>query len=95
MTTKRRAATAADKFLELVRGFPLRPIRTQADYDRAAKVLAELGARMTGCHPRKRLHRRVSRHIRDYDEKHSSLIKRSIRKSPIKILKYTHAGTSD
>jgi HTH-type transcriptional regulator/antitoxin HigA len=37
--------TVADDYLDLVKRFPLRPIRTEAQYEQAARVLAGLLAR--------------------------------------------------
>jgi len=37
-----RVYPAADKYLALVRRFPLRPIRSEAEYDRAARMLDSL-----------------------------------------------------
>jgi HTH-type transcriptional regulator/antitoxin HigA len=39
---KARARAGADDYLELVRQLPLRPIRSEAEYDRAARVLDSL-----------------------------------------------------
>lgn len=46
--TTRPTATAADDYLDLVRRFPLRPIRTAAEYDAAADVLDALAVRGEG-----------------------------------------------
>ena len=43
-------ATAIDRYLELIREFPLRPLRSEADLDRAQTVLDELtdrGSKLT------------------------------------------------
>jgi HTH-type transcriptional regulator / antitoxin HigA len=44
---KRNTITRAvkDDYLDLVRGFPLRPIRTEADYDLAIELLKDLAGR--------------------------------------------------
>lgn len=39
---KARIRRATDHYLELVRQFPLRPIRSEAEYDQAARVLDSL-----------------------------------------------------
>ena len=39
---KARVRAGADHYLELIRQFPLRPIRTEAEYDGAARVLDSL-----------------------------------------------------
>ena len=38
-------ATVTDDYLDLIRRFPLRPIRTDAEYDQAIPILEELVAR--------------------------------------------------
>jgi HTH-type transcriptional regulator/antitoxin HigA len=39
------ARRVPDKYLKLIRSFPLRPIRTDAENDEAVEVIASLGAR--------------------------------------------------
>lgn len=41
-----------DRYLELILEFPLRPIRSKADYRRAAKVIDRLAAHDEGTLPR-------------------------------------------
>lgn len=43
--TKATKTKVADDYLELVKKFPLRPIRTEAQYDRALNILAALVGR--------------------------------------------------
>jgi HTH-type transcriptional regulator / antitoxin HigA len=48
MTTESReagAAPPADAYLDLVRAFPLRPIRNTSDHDRAIEVVNSLAGR--------------------------------------------------
>jgi HTH-type transcriptional regulator/antitoxin HigA len=45
MLKNRRRRDAADDYLDLVRRFPLRPIREEAEYDQAIAILKELVAR--------------------------------------------------
>jgi HTH-type transcriptional regulator / antitoxin HigA len=45
--TANRAAIS-DRYLDLVREFPLRPIRTKADYDRAGKLIDRLATQEEG-----------------------------------------------
>lgn len=41
----RKRTAATDDYLDLVRRFPLRPIRTDADYDQAVEILSSLVGR--------------------------------------------------
>jgi len=52
-------AAASDEYLELIRAFPLRALRTQAEHDEAVKILARLLGRPDG---------RLSSGERDYAE---------------------------
>jgi HTH-type transcriptional regulator/antitoxin HigA len=46
MVVKRKSGgSGADVYLRLVRDFPLRPIRSEAEYDRAVEILKELVAK--------------------------------------------------
>src|ERR1700760_322787 len=45
MSTATKKTTAGDSYLELVKKFPLRPIRSEAEYDRAVKVMDGLAIR--------------------------------------------------
>ena len=42
---KTKAIKVADDYLDLVRAFPLRPIRSEADYDQAIEILKDLAGR--------------------------------------------------
>jgi HTH-type transcriptional regulator/antitoxin HigA len=105
ITTRKRHRNgkAADDYLALVRAFPLRPIRSRDDYDRALQVLENLtagadGDRASGHRAGEGLTARKSdyadvlaRMVRDYDERHSSLLIERLRgrkPSPVDILKY-------
>ena len=48
MNTKTHSRPSRDYFLELVKSFPLKPIRTPAQYDRAGEVLSRLVVRPEG-----------------------------------------------
>jgi HTH-type transcriptional regulator / antitoxin HigA len=83
----------ADDYLELVRRFPLRPIRTRAEYDRAGKILEDLVGRAdAGLSPGEGDYTDVlSTLVREYDEKHSSILQDRAagrRSSPIEMLKF-------
>ncbi|MCC7349710.1 MAG: hypothetical protein IT446_04000 [Phycisphaerales bacterium] len=45
MNKTRKTAIATDDYLDLVRRFPLRPIRNEADYDTAIEILKSLVSR--------------------------------------------------
>jgi HTH-type transcriptional regulator / antitoxin HigA len=83
----------ADDYLELVRRFPLRPIRTRAVYDCAGKILEDLVGRAdAGLSPGESDYTDVlSTLVREYDEKHSSILQDRAagrRSSPIEMLKF-------
>jgi len=91
--TKKRTRSAADDYMELVRCFPLRPIRTRADYQLAAEILADLVGRADeGLTAGENDYADVlSRLVREYDQQHSSILKDLAAKggvSPINALKY-------
>src|SRR5437763_3278710 len=95
-TTKKRAdrgATAADDYLDLVRRFPLRPIRTRDEYDQASQLLLELISRENraglGAGEGDYVDM-LTRMVREYDERHSSLLKELRAKgkpTPVELLK--------
>ncbi|HEY8667938.1 MAG TPA: hypothetical protein VIL86_14840 [Tepidisphaeraceae bacterium] len=74
---KRRSEQASDDYLELVRCFPLRPLRTEVEYDRAVEVLGNLVGRAdAGLTPGESDYADVlSGLVREYDEQHSSILK--------------------
>lgn len=94
-TMKKRAAGAgagADEYLELVRRFPLRPIRTRPDYERATTMLADLVGRAdTGLSPAESDYADVlARLVREYDERRSGLLREPSgagRMSPVEALR--------
>ena len=87
-----RMDQATDDYLKLIRHFPLRAIRSQATYDRAAEILKQLiGRADAGLTAGESDYADVlSRLVRDYDEQHSSILKDIAAKksSPIEILKH-------
>ncbi len=92
-TAKKRGERAADDYLDWVIRFPLRPIRTQPDYDRALQILQDLTGRAdAGISAGESDYADVLSHlVRDYDEQHSSLLKQRAagrRPSPIELLKH-------
>jgi HTH-type transcriptional regulator/antitoxin HigA len=88
MKTKARTTTP-DDYLDLVRRFPLRPIRSAADHVQAVDILADLIGRADapGLTADESDYADVlGRLVRDYDKQHSSL--RQQRKlTPIEALK--------
>jgi len=90
-TTKKRSAgePAADDYLKLVRRFPLRPIRNEADYDRAIDILRDLIGRAD--HPGLTTGESdyadvLGRLTGEYDQRYSSILKQ--KSSPLEILRY-------
>ena len=85
------AGTAPADYLGLVRRFPLRPIRTRGEYDRAWIVLRELLARGESgdLSPGENDYTDVLVGLtREYDEKHSSVLAEARKLTPIDMLKY-------
>jgi HTH-type transcriptional regulator/antitoxin HigA len=90
-TAKKRSARepAADDYLDLVRRFPLRPIRSEADYDRALDILRDLIGRADrpGLTAGESDYADVlGRLVGEYDQRYSSILKQ--KSSPLEILKY-------
>jgi HTH-type transcriptional regulator/antitoxin HigA len=88
-----RRTRSKNSYLQLVRRFPLRPIRTAADYSRAGEILADLFARAdSGLTSDESDYADVlGRLVREYDERHSSILlkRRAGRKpSPVELLKH-------
>ncbi len=80
---------AADEYLELVRGFPLRPIRDVSSYETACTILTDLISRADdpGLSAAESDYADVlGRLVRDYDEKHATVLKEDA--SPIDLLKH-------
>jgi HTH-type transcriptional regulator/antitoxin HigA len=85
-TKSKERAAAADDYLDLVRRFPLRPIRTREEYDAAMKVLDELLVR-SGLTPSESDYVQVlAQTIHAYNERHGSLTREKM--SPIGALKF-------
>lgn len=91
MTRTRPKAADADRYLELVRQFPLRPIRTKAAYAEAGRLVEELMARDADLSQEESDYARMLvMLVREYDEQHSSIL-RSLREkkgTPIEILRF-------
>lgn len=92
-TTIKRSKVVVDDYLELVRRFPLRPIRTPAEHHHAGRVLADLIGRADAGLTRGESDYTdvLSQLVGKYDEQHSSIRKDMAagrRSSPIEILKY-------
>jgi len=87
--TKRRNSEVADDYMDLVRRFPLRPIRSQSDYVIAAGILAGLVGRAdAGLTPGESDYAdTLTRLVAEYDQQHSSVIKTG-KASPIEVLKF-------
>ena len=88
-TTKKRRDTG--DYLKLIRRFPLRPIRTANDYQRAGAILLQLTARaddpgLTG--GESDYADVLARLVREYDERHSSILAEARMLSPIDALKH-------
>jgi HTH-type transcriptional regulator/antitoxin HigA len=94
ITTKVGRGRANGKnYLDLVRRFPLRPIRNRTDYDRAMEIVQELTARADrGVSADENDYADVlARLVRDYDQSHSTLLReRAVGRNPtaVEILKY-------
>src|SRR5688500_17227238 len=88
---KKSLGGAGDDYLKLVRRLPLRLLGTRADYDRALPVLRELlnraekGDLSAGETDYADV---LVRLVREYDEKHSSVLAEARKLSPIDALKY-------
>ncbi|HEY8667229.1 MAG TPA: hypothetical protein VIL86_11215, partial [Tepidisphaeraceae bacterium] len=78
---------ATNEYLELVRRFPLRPIRTKADYAAAAKMIDRLAVKEDSLSQDESDYLDVlSDLIEAYDQEHNCLISDS--RSPLDRLKY-------
>src|SRR5437899_1004597 len=78
-----------NNYLDLVRHFPLRPIRGKAEYDRAMDLTARADAGLSA--DENDYADVLARLVRDYDQEHSTLLReRAIGRgpSPLEILKY-------
>lgn len=90
VTTKKRS-TVSDSYLSLVRRFPLRPIRSKADYSAASKMVDKLAMQDEDELDRGEQDylETLSLLIEAYDEEHFA--KRIEDKSPLEILRYLMA----
>jgi HTH-type transcriptional regulator/antitoxin HigA len=78
---------AADDYLKLVRRFPLRPIRSRAEYEQAAAILIEMAGRAGEFTPGESDYMDVlGRMVREYDQRHASVLKLP-KPTPIELLK--------
>src|SRR5881396_174559 len=85
-----RAGAAGDDYLVLVRRFPLRTLRARREYAIACEILQELMGRSNanGLTDGERDYADVlARLVRDYDERHSSLLAEARKRSPVQLLK--------
>ncbi len=89
-TTTVRNHKTKDDYMELIDRFPLRPIRTWEDYVRAGEIYSVLA----DCAEDGRITAGESDYldmltwmIRQYDEKHSSLLKNRQKMTPLEALK--------
>ena len=86
--SKNRHGAETDEYLELVRTFPLRPIRDQAGYVRAGAVLADLLSKADnpGLSSAQSDYADVlGRLVRDYDDRHATVLKQKM--MPLELLK--------
>lgn len=90
-TANKRTEKTTDDYMELIRRFPLRPIRSQAEYERAMKIYGELGdlaeAGSISAGESDYLDVLVKL-TRDYDQKHSSLLKNRKKTPPLEMLRH-------
>jgi HTH-type transcriptional regulator / antitoxin HigA len=84
------AAAVADDYLDLVRRFPLRPLRSREDYDAALVVLRALlgrGEKQSLAAGESDYADVLLRLVRDYDERHSAVLAEAKKLTPIDALK--------
>lgn len=90
-TANKRTEKTTDDYMELIRRFPLRPIRTWEEYEQAGEVLIDLVSRADdpGLTPGERDYTDVlSDLVRKYDEQHSSLLKNRKKTPPLEMLRH-------
>lgn len=92
-TTKERThkQKVADDYLDLIHRYPLRPIRSEAEYQQAMEIYRELGDRAEAGS----ISAGESDYLdvlvkltRDYDQKHSSLLKNRKKTPPLVMLRH-------
>jgi HTH-type transcriptional regulator / antitoxin HigA len=90
MKTSKTTRRAADDYLALVRKFPLRPIRSEKEYDEAIGVLKSLVARAdAGLTAGERDYTdALDRFVGDYDARHYPLDFEDELKTPLERLKF-------
>jgi HTH-type transcriptional regulator / antitoxin HigA len=90
MTAKKRSdgELVADDYFELVRRFPLRPIRVEGEYNRAVEILKELIGRadVSLTAGESDYADVLGRLVAEYDRDHSSILKQ--KPTPVEMLKY-------
>lgn len=88
-TAKKNRNRAADDYLELVRRFPLRPIRSREDYEEAAKILVELVGRADAglTDGESDYTDMLTRLVREYDREHARFMNED-KVTPIEALKH-------
>jgi HTH-type transcriptional regulator / antitoxin HigA len=71
MKTQRPKTSAGDEYLELVRQFPLKPIRHESDHAEAIRLLAPLAGRFEQLSPdQKEYVEALSILVRDFERRH-------------------------
>jgi HTH-type transcriptional regulator/antitoxin HigA len=87
---RKRGKKIADDYLNLILRFPLRPIRSDGEYEQAMNIYRELAdraeARKTSAGENDYLDV-LATTIRDYDEQHSSLLKDRTKTPPLEMLR--------
>ena len=73
-----------DDYLALVKQFALRPIRSEAEYDRAATILDDLAGRTDLSRGKRDYLDALTRFVEDYDDEHHAI---EATASPIELLK--------
>ena len=90
-TVSKRTEKMTDDHMDLIRRFPLRPIRTWEEYEHAGEVLIDLVSRADdpGLTPGESDYTDVLGDlVRKYDEQHSSLLKNQKKTPPLEILRH-------
>lgn len=89
-TTTRHKNNTADDYMNLIHRFPLRPIRSQQDYELAGEILIDLVSRGDdpGLSPGETDYLDVLGDLmHKYDQRHSTLLQDRTRTSPLEMLR--------